>query len=58
MTVKISDGETEYSRIKKLSEFDFDFLNLQEEFKGLIMLAASIANTKYSNLNLLDNYFQ
>lgn len=58
MIVKISDGITEYSRIKKLSEFDLDFLNLQEEFKGLIMLAASIAGTKFSNLNIIDNYFQ
>jgi signal transduction histidine kinase len=58
MTITNSEDITEYSRIKKLSEFDLDFLSLQEEFKGLIMLAASIAGTKFSNLNLVDNYFQ
>ncbi len=58
MTITNSEDITEYSRIKKLSEFDLDFLGLQEEFKGLIMLAASIAGTKFSNLNLIDNYFQ
>ena len=58
MTVKNYDNEIEYSRIKKLSEFDLDYFNLQEEFKGLIILAASIAGTKFSNLNIIDNYFQ
>lgn len=48
----------EYDRIKKLSEFDLDYGNLQEEFKGLVELAANIAGTEISLINLLDHHSQ
>lgn len=53
-----SDNKIEYTRIKKLSEFDLDYFNLQEEFEALVRLAASIAGTEFSMVNLIDNYFQ
>ena len=48
----------EYERIKKLNEFDLDYRNLQTEFEGLIQLAANIADTELSLINLIDNYSQ
>ena len=48
----------EYDRIKKLSEFDLDYGSLQEEFKGLVELAAHIAGAEISLINLLDHHSQ
>ncbi|MHA7831986.1 MAG: hypothetical protein ACX93O_12890 [Flagellimonas sp.] len=48
----------EYNRIKKLSEFDLDYGNLQEKFKSLLELAAHIAGTEVSLINLIDNHSQ
>src|SRR6056297_70793 len=48
----------EYNRIKKLSEFDLDYGNLQEEFKSLVELAAHVAGTEVSLINLIDNHSQ
>lgn len=49
---------SEYKRLKKLHDFDLDYNSLQEEFEDLLSLAASIAGTEYSLLNLIDNYTQ
>jgi len=50
--------ESEYQRIKKLSELDLDYLELQEKVKNLVELAGIIAGTEMSVLNLIDNYYQ
>lgn len=48
----------EYKRIKKLSEFDLDYRSLQEEFKSFVELAANIADTEISLINIIDNHSQ
>ncbi|AEM71812.1 GAF sensor signal transduction histidine kinase [Allomuricauda ruestringensis DSM 13258] len=48
----------EFERIKKLNEFDLDYRNLQNEFQGLVQLAANITDTDLSLINLIDNYSQ
>jgi K+-sensing histidine kinase KdpD len=58
MNADISEIKSEYSRVKRLNDFDLDYFKLQDDFQGLVTLAASIAGTKFSNLNLIDNYFQ
>lgn len=55
---KTTGLDTEYQRIRKLSEFDLDYLELQEELKNLIELAGMIAGTEISVLNLLDHHMQ
>jgi len=50
--------ESEYQRIKKLSELDLDYLELQKKVKNLVELAGIIAGTEMSVLNLIDNYYQ
>lgn len=57
MTVA-EDQELEYQRLKKLSEFDLDYKNLQKELKNFVELAAHIAGTEISLVNLIDNYTQ
>lgn len=49
---------SEYQRLEKLYNFDLDYNSLQEEFKDLLSLAAKIAGTEFSLLNLIDNYTQ
>ncbi|WP_306014316.1 MULTISPECIES: GAF domain-containing sensor histidine kinase [unclassified Allomuricauda] len=59
--MKMADVEhnrIEYKRIKKLSEFDLDYGNLHEEFKGLVELAAHVAGTEISLINLIDQHSQ
>lgn len=46
----------EMDRIIELSEFDLDYGNLQDQFKDLTTLAAKIAGTHISLVNLIDNY--
>jgi signal transduction histidine kinase len=48
----------EYARIKKLSEFDLDYGDLQKEFQNLVELAAHIAGTNISLINLIDSHSQ
>lgn len=50
--------ETEFQRIKSLSEFDLEYDKLQPEFENLTKLAASIAGTDISLINLIDSYTQ
>ena len=59
--MKLADAEHTkivYERIKKLGEFDLDYTSLHEEFKGLVELAAHIAGTEISLINLLDQHSQ
>ncbi|WP_318345785.1 GAF domain-containing sensor histidine kinase [Flagellimonas baculiformis] len=51
-------NNAEYVRIKKLNEFDLDYKNIQKEFQGLVELAAHIAGTNISLINLIDNHSQ
>lgn len=49
---------SEYNRVKSLLDLDLDYENLQDEFQNLIRLAASIADTDISLVNLIDSYTQ
>lgn len=51
-------NNVEFARIKKLSEFDLDYRNLQKEFQSLVELAAHIAGTHISLINLIDSHSQ
>lgn len=57
-TQTISSRSKEYNRIEKLSEFDLHYHDLAEEFSQIAELAATIAGTDSSFLNLIDNYNQ
>ncbi|WP_158826832.1 GAF domain-containing sensor histidine kinase [Mucilaginibacter lacusdianchii] len=46
----------EMERIIELSEFDLDYGTLQDQFKDLTTLAAKIAGTHISLVNLIDSY--
>lgn len=50
--------ENEFERLLSLSEFDLDYSSLNENFKGLTKLAAKVAGTDISLINLLDPYAQ
>ncbi len=50
--------QREYERIKRLSEFDLDYGNFNEELKSLVELAAHITGTKISLINLIDQHSQ
>lgn len=50
--------ENEYERLIELSEFDLDYSSLQESLDGLAQLAARIAGTEVSLVNLIDSYTQ
>lgn len=49
---------TDYQRVKHLSELDLDYQELQEEFEDLTRLAASIAGTELSFVNLIGAHYQ
>lgn len=48
----------ENERLNKLAEFDIDYSNLQSKFKDLARLAATIAGTDISLVNLIDSATQ
>lgn len=48
----------EMERLLNLSEFDIDYSNLENNFKDLTALAAKIAGTDISLINLIDSYTQ
>ncbi len=48
----------EMERILSLSEFDLDYSNLQNNFKDLTRLAAKVADTDISLINLIDSFTQ
>lgn len=46
----------ESARLSELADFDIDFTDIQSNFKELTELAAKIAGTPISMVNLIDNY--
>jgi signal transduction histidine kinase len=50
--------ENEIERVFSLAEFDVDYSNMEEQFKDLATLAAKIAGTKMSLINLIDSFTQ
>ncbi|RYF25913.1 MAG: sensor histidine kinase [Flavobacteriales bacterium] len=50
--------DNEFERLLDLAEFDIDYTNLESNFEELINLAAKIAGTKISLINLIDSYTQ
>lgn len=48
----------ELSRLRKISEFDLDFSEARESLKDLTTLAAKIAGTPISLINLIDAFTQ
>jgi signal transduction histidine kinase len=48
----------ELDRLLNLSDFDIDYSNHQESFKDLAKLAAKVAGTEISLVNLIDTYTQ
>ncbi|WP_198597312.1 GAF domain-containing protein [Gracilimonas amylolytica] len=50
--------DREYDRIMELSELDLDYSNLNSQFKDLTKLAAKVAGTDISLINLIDTFTQ
>ena len=50
--------KNEMERLIGLSDFDLDYSNLEDSFKDLTKLAAKVAGTDISLINLLDSYTQ
>jgi signal transduction histidine kinase len=48
----------EMDRIMSLSDYDLDYTSLQENFKDLAKLAAKVAGTEISLVNLIDSFTQ
>jgi len=48
----------EMGRVINLSGYDLDYSDLQDSFKGLAELAAKIAGTHVSQINLVDSFTQ
>ncbi|MEQ9308439.1 MAG: HAMP domain-containing sensor histidine kinase [Balneolaceae bacterium] len=54
----MNNQQQELERLLNLSDFDLDYGSLEQEFIHLSKLAAQIAGTEISQLNLIDNYVQ
>lgn len=50
--------ENEFDRLLQLSDFDFDYTDLDKQFKDLTKLAAKVAGTEISLINLIDSFTQ
>jgi signal transduction histidine kinase len=50
--------KNEMQRLLSLSALDLDYSDLSEKFKDLTMLAAKVAGTEISLINLIDSYTQ
>ncbi|WP_332910822.1 GAF domain-containing protein [Algoriphagus boritolerans] len=50
--------ENEMDRLLALSELDLDYLELNDSFKDLTKLAAKVAGTSISLINLIDSFTQ
>ena len=48
--------QNEMDRILSLSDFDLDYSDLQDKFKDLTKLAAYVAGTEISLVNLIDSF--
>lgn len=53
-----STSSIELKRIMDLSEFDLDYTGMEDNFKDLSRLAAKVAGTEISLINLIDSYTQ
>jgi len=58
MNLNLPIPENEYERVLNLSDFNLDYSNFQDNFKDLARLAASVAGTPISLVNLIDSYTQ
>lgn len=58
MTIPSPVPANEYERVLKLSDLNLDYSIFQENFKDLAKLAANIAGTPISLINLVDSYTQ
>jgi signal transduction histidine kinase len=56
--LKFPTPANEENRLWALSEFDVDYTEISHVFKDLVHLAAKIANTEVSLVNLIDSYTQ
>lgn len=54
----MNNQQQELERLLNLSDFDLDYGSLEQKFIHLNKLAAQIAGTEISQLNLIDNYMQ
>jgi signal transduction histidine kinase len=50
--------DNEFERLLSLSELEIDYINIDADFKDLTKLAAKIAGTEISLINLIDSYTQ
>ncbi|WP_089236725.1 sensor histidine kinase [Belliella buryatensis] len=50
--------DNEFERILELSEYDLDYTDLEIQFKDLTKLAAKVAGTDISLVNLIDSFTQ
>ncbi|HET8865190.1 MAG TPA: sensor histidine kinase, partial [Gracilimonas sp.] len=50
--------DNEFNRLLKLSEYDLDYSEIQHKLDDLTRLAAFVAGTPISLINLLDNTTQ
>ncbi|WP_373519991.1 GAF domain-containing sensor histidine kinase [Aquiflexum sp.] len=50
--------KNEFERLIELSEYDLDYSNLESHFKDLTKLAAKVAGTEISLINLIDSFTQ
>ncbi|MBD1386282.1 GAF domain-containing sensor histidine kinase [Mucilaginibacter rigui] len=50
--------DNEMDRILSLSDYDLDYSSFQENFKDLAKLAAKVAGTEISLINLIDSFTQ
>lgn len=50
--------KNEFERVLNLSDYNIDYSNFQDKFKDLAKLAASVAGTPISLVNLIDSYTQ
>lgn len=50
--------DKEFNRVLELAEFDLDYSSLNDHFKDLSKLAARVAGTDISLVNIIDSYTQ
>ena len=50
--------KNEFERVLELSELDLDYLNLDKHFSDLTKLAAKVAGTDISLINIIDSFTQ
>ena len=54
----IKSHQKEYNRLLELAEYDLDYSSLDDHFKDLSKLAARVAGTDISLVNIIDSYTQ